>query len=139
MICVNTADVESTQVKKLNYQGKDAEVKHTWIRWLTHKNLGDEEYKHNHALRHFTVGPEGDIPMHAHEYTEIVYVLSGKSVFISAEKNGTIAEREIWPGDCIYTYSFEPHAIKNFSDSESAVFLCCIDCVGDKQNCVPSV
>jgi uncharacterized RmlC-like cupin family protein len=47
--------------------------------------------------------------------------------------------KDVGPGDFVYNYSFEPHAVKNPSDSEPAVFLCCIDCIDDKQNCVPSV
>lgn len=139
MICMKTADVEPIQVKELKYRGKSFEVKNTWIRWLTHKNLGGEEYQHNHALRHFTVGPKGEIPMHSHKYTQIWYMLSGKAIAISANKDGKIEEREVEPGDFVYNYSFELHAVKNPSDSELAVFLCCIDCIDDKQNCVPSV
>lgn len=139
MICMKTADVKPIQVKELKYQSKSFEVKNTWIRWLTHKNLGGEEYQHNHALRHFTVGPKGEIPMHSHKYTQIWYMLSGKAIAISANKDGKIEEREVEPGDFVYNYSFELHAVNNPSDSELAAFLCCIDCIDDKQNCVPSV
>jgi len=139
MICMNTKDVKPTQVKELKYQGKSFEVKNTWVRWLTHKNLGGDEYQHNHALRHFTIGPKGEIPMHSHKYTQIMYLVSGRALCSALSRDAKIEEREIGPGDFAYTYSFEPHATKNLSDSEPAVFLCCIDCVDDKQNCFPAV
>ena len=138
MICMNFKDVEPIQVKELTFEGKSFEVKNTTVRWLTHKNLGGEEYQHNHALRHFTIGPQGEIPVHGHKYTQIMYLLSGKALCISLSREGEREERKIGPGDFVYTYAFEPHAVKNLSDSEPAIFLCCIDCVGDKENCVPS-
>lgn len=139
MICMNAKDVTPTQVRELEYEGKTFEVKETWIRWLTHKNLGGDEYQHNHALRHFTIGPRGEIPMHSHKYTQIMYVVSGKAVLSALSKDGKPEEREVDPGDFGYIYSFEPHAVKNPSNSEPAIFLCCIDCVNDKQNCLSPV
>jgi quercetin dioxygenase-like cupin family protein len=138
MICMNYKDVAPIQVKKINYQGKDFEVKGASIRWLTHKNLGGDEYQHNHALRHFTVAPKGEVPIHQHKYTQIMYVLSGKALSTALSKDGDKEEREIGPGDFVYNYSLEPHGLKNLSDAEPVVFLCCIDCVGDKENCAPS-
>jgi quercetin dioxygenase-like cupin family protein len=138
MICMKTTDVKPIQMKELKYEGKTVEVVNTWVRWLTHKNLGGSEYQHNHALRYFTVGAKGDIPVHNHKYTEIVYMLRGKVLFTSS-KDGEIEEREIEPGDFVYTYAFEPHSFRNLSDTEPANFLCCIDCVDDKQNCAPPV
>lgn len=139
MICLNAKDVTPTPIRELKYEGKTFEVKETWVRWLTHKNLGGDEYQHNHALRHFTIGPRGEIPMHSHKYTQIMYVVSGKAVLSALSEDGKIEEREVGPGDFGYTYSFEPHAVKNLSDSEPAIFLCCIDCVDDKQNCLSPV
>jgi len=136
MICMNTSDVAATQVKETEYQGKSFPVKNVSVRWLTHKDLGGEEYQHNHALRHFTIGPKGEIPMHSHKFTQIMYLVSGQAICCATAKDGEIEEMEIGPGDFAYTYSFEPHAIKNPSKSEPVVFLCCIDCVDDKRNCL---
>lgn len=136
MICMKTTDVEPIQIKELKYEGKRLEVQNTWVRWLTHMNLGSDEYQQNHALRYFTIGPKGNIPMHNHKFTESVYMVRGKVLFTSS-RNGEIEEKEIGPGDFVYTYSFEPHSLRNPSDNEPANFLCCIDCVDDKQNCVP--
>ena len=139
MICMNFKEVEPIQIKEIKYEGKSFEVKGATIRWLTHKNLGGDEYQHNHALRHYTLAPKGECPIHNHKNTQIMYVLSGKAMSSSISKDGQREEREVGPGDFIYNYSFEPHGLKNPSDSEPVVFLCCIDCVDDKQNCVPSV
>lgn len=139
MICMSTADVESIQMKRVKYKGKSFKVSNTWVKWLTHRNLGGEEYKHNHALRQFTVGPGSEVPMHTHKYTHVWYMLSGKVLAVSSNENGKTEEREVGPGDFVYNYSFEPHGLRNLSDCEPAVFLCCIDCIDDKQNCVPSV
>jgi quercetin dioxygenase-like cupin family protein len=133
---MNTNDVTATQVKEMVYQGKSFPVKNVRVRWLTHKDLGGEEYQHNHALRHFTIGPKGEIPMHSHKFTQIMYLISGQAICYATARDGKIEEREFGPGDFVYTYSFEPHATKNPSESEPVVFLCCIDCVDDKKNCL---
>ena len=135
MICMSTGDVASTHVKEIEYQGKIYPVKNVHVKWLTHKDLGGNEYQHNHALRHFTIGPKGEIPMHSHKYTQIMYLVSGNAVCCATGKDGTVEERQVKPGDFAYTYSFEPHAIKNPSETEPVVFLCCIDCVDDRRNC----
>ena len=138
MICMNFKDVEPIQVREINYQGKRSPVKGVTIRWLTHKNLGGEEYQHNHALRHFTIGPQGEVPIHSHKYTQIMYVLSGKAICGVLSTDGKREEREVGPGDFIYNYSFEPHGVRNLSESEPVVFLCCIDCIDGKDNCIPA-
>jgi len=135
---MNAKDVEPIPVRKIKYEGKSFEVKGATIRWLTHKNLGGEEYQHNHALRHFTIAPGGEIPIHNHKCTQIMYVLSGQALCTALAKDGRREEREIGVGDFVYNYSFEPHGMKNLSQTEPAVFLCCIDCVDDKENCVPT-
>ena len=139
MICRNVSQVKSTQVTKFKSDGKTLVVKDTRIKWLTHRKLGGDEYQHNHALRHFTLGPGGEIPMHRHKYTQIMYMLTGKALCGAISREGELEEREVVPGDCIYTYSFEPHDVKNPSQTEPATFLCCIDCVDDKQNCTSPV
>jgi len=67
-----------------------------------------------------------------------MYVLSGQALCTALAKDGRREEREIGVGDFVYNYSFEPHGMKNLSQTEPAVFLCCIDCVDDKENCVPT-
>lgn len=139
MICMNYKEATPIEVKQTTYQGKTYSVKGATIRWLTHKNLGGEEYQHNHALRHFTLAPNGEAPVHSHKYTQIMYVLSGRAICSAVTQDGKLEEREIGPGDFVYYYSLEPHGLRNPSGSEPVVLLCCIDCVDDKKNCVPSI
>jgi quercetin dioxygenase-like cupin family protein len=138
MITQNFREVTPITVRETAYKGKTYPVTGVTVRWLTHKNLGGEEYQHNHALRHFTIAPGGEIPVHAHQFTQIMYVLSGKLVCRVEAQDGRVEEKEVGPGDCVYLYSFEPHGIANRS-AEPAVMLCCIDCVGDKSNCIPTI
>ena len=98
MICSNYKDVESVDL------GNGLKV-----RWLTHKDLGGDEYIHNHALRHFTVAPGTNIALQSHKYVQIMYILSGRLIFSVADKEGNRTEREVGPGDFIYTYSYEEH------------------------------
>jgi len=127
VICKNYKDVESIKLGR-----------GIMIKWLTHKDLGGDEYLHNHALRKLTVAPKSEFEIHNHKYTQIVYILSGKLLFIVLSKDGTREEREIGPGDFVYIHSYEPHGIKNLSDTETVDLLCCIDCIGDKENCIPT-
>jgi quercetin dioxygenase-like cupin family protein len=128
MICKNYKDVEPIKVGR-----------GIMVRWLTHKDLGGDEYLHNHALRMFTIAPKSKVEIHDHKFTQIVYILSGKLLFSVLSQDGTREEREVGPGDYVYTHSYEPHGIINLSDNEPVNLLCCIDCVDDKENCVPTV
>ncbi len=139
MICMNYLDVAPITVRETVYQGKIYAVKGATIRWLTHKNLGGDEYLHNHSLRHFTLEPKGESPIHAHKYTQIMYMLSGKAIASVQTNDGCLREKELGPGDFVYFYSFEPHGLRNPSDVEPAVLLCCIDCIDGKENCSPPV
>ena len=139
MICMNYKDVAPIQVKQSMYNGNPSEVKGATIRWLTHKNLGGEEYQHNHALRHFTLEPKAEMPVHNHKFTQIMFIVSGRALCLTETPDGKIEEQEIGPGDFTYNYSLEPHGLKNLSDTEPVVLVCCIDCIGDKGNCVPAV
>ena len=127
MICKNYKDVEPVKVGE-----------GVMVRWLTHKDLGGDEYLHNHALRMFTVAPKSEVAIHNHEFTQIVYILSGNLVFSVLSHDGTRKDRKVGPGDYVYTYSYEHHGIRNPSDSTPVNLLCCIDCVGDKENCIPT-
>jgi quercetin dioxygenase-like cupin family protein len=101
------------------------------IQWLIHKGVGDDRYGHDFATRIYKI-PVGKIfPMHFHKYVEAVYVLSGRLEFESEEES-----REVGPGDTIYTYSDEPHALTVLGD-EPVEVLCCINCLGDGTNCDP--
>ncbi len=136
MISGNAKDVKEIEMTEASYQGKKHKVVNTRMKWLTHRNLGDESYLHNHALRQVTVGPNGYIPTHNHKHTHVWYMLSGSAVITAINKAGETEEKTIGPGDFVYHYSYEPHSFSN-NGSEPAVFLCCIDCIDDKGNCTP--
>ena len=123
MICINFKDVEEVNLPN-----------GVSLRWLTHKDLGGEEYVHNHNLRQFTVKSGVTISVHEHKFVEIIYILSGNLVFLAEDKGGKYTEYEVGPGDYIYIATNEKHGLRNES-SETAIMLCFSDCVDDKANC----
>ena len=118
MICMNFKDVEPIQVKKINYQGTDFEVKGASIRWLTHKNLGGDEYQHNHALRHFTIAPGGEVPIHQHKYTQIMYILSGKALTVALSEANNLEDGSSWG-----TFNVERGDARGWFDSPVSWYL----------------
>jgi quercetin dioxygenase-like cupin family protein len=138
VIYMNFTEVEPIQVGAVKYQGESRKAEGVTVRWLTHRDLGGEEYQHNHALRHFTIAPGGELPIHSHQYTQIMYLLSGRALCLGLSPDGKPEQQEVGPGDFVYTYSFEPHGLKNPSPTEPVVLLCCIDCVDGKDNCLPA-
>jgi len=131
MLVRNVKEVPEISLKTVLHEGKPLDITGTSIRWLVHNRYGGPEYRHNFALRHFTMKPGGKIPFHAHEYVEAVFVLEGSLIF----KSETEAAR-VGPGDVIYTYTGEGHSLENPSKTETAVFTCTIDCPGDGSNCL---
>lgn len=133
MIVRKLNDVKEFPVTQLVYRGETLAMEGVTIRWLTHKGVGDANYKHNFAMRYFTVKPNCIIPVHDHEYVEGVFVLTGKLKIVSGEEETTIEA-----GDVLYVPSWEPHSLECIS-KEEATFICCIDCLGDKSNCMPGI
>jgi len=132
MIVRNIKDVEAIRAKEVQYQGKAYEVKGTSLRWMVHSELGGPEYKHNYAIRYFTMEPGGFVPMHSHDYVQAAFVLSG-ALLVTTDKE----ERKVGPGDVVYIPSYESHEFKNASQTEEATFTCTIDCPRGKANCSP--
>lgn len=133
MIIRKLNDVQEFPVTQLVYQGETLSMQGVAIRWLTHNGVGDANYKHNFAMRYFTVKPNCTIPAHDHEYVEGVFILTGKLKIVSGEEEAVVE-----PGDLLYVPSWEPHSLKCISE-EDATFICCIDCLGDKGNCLPGI
>ena len=125
MICHNYKDVKAIEVGK-----------GILVRWLTHKDMGGEEYVHNHALRQFIIGPKSGVELHDHKFVQIIFIQKGNLLFRVQDKDGKLTEREVGPGDVIYTHAWEPHGIRNQSETEPVELLCCIDCVDGKDNCI---
>jgi len=124
MIVRNIKDVEAIRLKE--------PFKGVSVRWMVHSDLGGEEYKHNYALRYFTIEPGGSVPTHSHDYVQAAFVLSGEMI-VTTDKE----ERKVGPGDVVYIPSYEPHEFKNASQTQEATFTCTIDCPGGKATCLP--
>ena len=121
MIVRNAKDVEPIEVKEATYHGEKVPVTGCKIRWVVDPETGGDKYNHNFSFRYFVLEPGGEIPMHEHAYEEVVFMLEGALLFSTEEE--TV---EVKPGDAIYTYTFEPHALKNHTSSP-AIFTCSID------------
>ena len=121
MIVRNVEDVEVIEVKEATYHGEKVPVNGCKIRWVVDPETGGDKYNHNFSFRYFVLEPGGEIPMHEHAYEEVVFMLEGSLLFSTEEE--TVEARS---GDAIYTYTYEPHALKNHTSSP-AVFTCSID------------
>ena len=106
-------------------------MKGVTIQWLIHKGIGDERYGHRFALRLYSLPAGKMFPPHFHKYVEAIYILAGRIEFENEEE-----ARECGPGDVVYTYSDEYHGGRVLGDEPCQV-LCCIDCLGDGENCDP--
>ena len=100
MILRNAKQIEPIEIEEITFKGVKYPVKNLTARWLVHKDLGGEEYVHNHAMRHFTIGPSSEIPLHQHKFVEIIYILSGKLISIDIAEDGKRQDIEVGPGDC---------------------------------------
>ena len=128
MIVIKKDEVESIDVGDLT---SIAPLKGVTIQWLIHNNTGDERYGNHFALRRYKIPAGKMFPMHFHKYVEAVYVLSGRIEFQGEEEAW-----DVGPGDVIYTYSDEAHGSTVLGD-EPVELLCCINCLGDGENCDP--
>jgi len=121
----NVREAEERPVERFPFKGIQREVKKVGIRWLSQAGPPDSP---DYGLRFFTVGPQGEIPIHNHFYFQTMYMLTG-SLSVRSHKPDTeevIHEQEAGPGDVIFVPSMEPHSMKNLSGDEEATFLCCI-------------
>jgi len=76
-------DCEGVPIDKFPFKGTQRDVIGTSIRWLSKfgdDGTGNPEY----GLRHFTIQPGGEIPVHNHFYHQTMYILNGEFRRISA-------------------------------------------------------
>jgi len=125
MDILNVNDREEKRIESFPYKSKSLKVREVGIRWLSQAGPPDSP---EYGLRFFTVGPGGEIPIHNHFYVQTMYILSGKMVVYSydRETDEQTSERAVGPHDIIFVPSMEPHSMKNASETENATFLCCI-------------
>ena len=125
MIIMNMNDAKETKIETFPYRGKPYEVKNVWIRWLSQAGPKDSP---DYGLRFFTIGPDGQIPIHNHFYIQTMFILSGRLSATSyrVETDEEVEEKTVGPGDFVFVPSMEPHSLRNLSGSENVTFLCCI-------------
>ena len=86
------------------------------IRWLITKDMGAE----NFAMRLFEVEPEGNTPLHSHEWEHEIIIHAGKGeVFCEGEWV------PVTRGYTVFIPGNEEHQIRNAGD-ELLVFACVI-------------
>ena len=133
MIVMNVNDKKDEKIKTYPYRGKPLPVKDVSIRWLSQAGPeGAPEY----GLRFFTIGPNGEIPIHNHLYYQTMYILTGHlKVFKHDSKTDRIVEEKaLGPNDFVFIPTMEPHSMKNVSDKEKVTFLCCIANVYEEES-----
>ena len=125
MQVLNVNDKKDQKIETYPYKGKPLQVKNVGIRWLSQAGPdGAPEY----GLRFFTIGPEGEIPIHNHQYYQTMYILSGRLSVTSYDlkTDQKVEEKIMGPDDFVFIPSMEPHSMRNISDQEKVTFLCCI-------------
>ncbi|MDM8517095.1 cupin domain-containing protein [Desulfobacterales bacterium HSG16] len=126
-------DREAVKMEKIPFKGKDRNIIGTSIRWLS--QCGDDGFGYpEYGLRHFTIEPGGEIPIHNHFYHQTMYILTGTFECYEYDMDSEEKTRiEITgPGDFVFVPSMEPHGMKNIGE-EPATFLCCIGNVYEKE------
>ena len=105
------------------------------VQWIISNEIGDERYRHNYAVRKYTLQPGlilDEIPFHNHDYVQSPHIISGKMVF----ESGDGEKVEVGPGDTLYFYSNEPHK-GTVLGSEPVELICIIDCPNGEKDCFP--
>lgn len=69
------AGCPKTKIQDYPYKGKKYPVKEVGIQWLSQAGLKDSP---EYGLRLFTIGPEGEIPIHNHLHYQTMYILTGQ-------------------------------------------------------------
>ncbi len=129
MIVRKLNEVEGKVITQLEHEGKKVNVGKVQMKWLSYQNLGG--YKHDFIVRHVVYESGTKVPMHEHEYAHSLYILKGRFEITSG--GGT---KEMGPDTFIDIPPFEPHEAKNIGN-EQASSLCCINCIGIGENCIP--
>ena len=131
----NYKDCEAKQIEKFPFKGDMRDVVGTRIRWLS--SCGDDGAGYpEYGLRHFTIEPQGQIPIHNHFYHQTMYILSGRFECwqFDTESEAVVKRVEVGPGDFVYVPSMEAHGMRNLSEADPASFLCCICNVYEDQD-----
>ena len=109
-------------MKHVNYKEikeeipKEEGVKDTTIRWLISKDDGAE----NFAMRLFEMQPNGNTPLHQHDWEHEVFVIEG-----SGELRNKTEKNPFKKGDVVFVPAMEWHQFVNTGE-DIVKFLCLI-------------
>jgi quercetin dioxygenase-like cupin family protein len=106
---INFKDVRIDEVKESGIQG-------VTIRWL----ISQKDGAPNFAMRIFEVAPGGFTPYHKHSWEHEVFILEGKGLLVTDEKNLPLKK-----DDAVFVPPDENHQFKNDSE-EKFIFICLI-------------
>ncbi|MCK4426892.1 MAG: cupin domain-containing protein [candidate division Zixibacteria bacterium] len=102
-------DVEVEQVKEAGSKG-------VTVRWL----IAEKDGVTNFAMRLFEVEPSGFTPYHKHSWEHEVFILQGRGILVTEEKNFPLKK-----DDAVFVPPDEKHQFKNDSD-EKFTFICVV-------------
>lgn len=85
--------------------------------------VGREDGAPTFSMRQFTVAPNGNTPLHKHNYEHEVYVLQGSGQFVSGVDGNTI--RPIKAGNVVFVPANQMHQFRNVS-TQDLKFICLI-------------
>jgi quercetin dioxygenase-like cupin family protein len=125
MIVHNVNEKPDQRIESYPYKGKPYPVKDVCIRWLSQAGPEDSP---EYGLRYFTIGPNGEVPIHNHLYYQTMYILTGRLRCFQYDPNTdkVVDEKILAPNDFIFIPTMEVHSMRNESDKEPVTFLCCI-------------
>ena len=109
MKIANFKDVKVEEIKEPDSEG-------VTVRWL----ISQKDGAPNFAMRIFEVEPGGFTPYHKHFWEHEVFILEGRAVLVTEEKNHPLKK-----GDAVFVPSDENHQFKNDSDGK-LTFICLV-------------
>jgi quercetin dioxygenase-like cupin family protein len=129
----NAKHALNTKIEVYPYKDTKYVVKDVWVRWLSQAGPEDNP---EYGLRFFTVGPQGEIPIHKHFFYQTMYILTGSLLVYSYDSDTDEKNQEMTagPNDVVFIPSMEPHSAYNPSDTEECTFLCCIANVYEEED-----
>ena len=95
---------------------KETGSKDVTVRWL----ISEKDGAPNFAMRLFEVGPGGFTPYHTHSWEHEVFVLQGRGILVTQEKNLPLKK-----DDAAFVPPDEVHQFKNDS-GERFTFICVV-------------
>jgi quercetin dioxygenase-like cupin family protein len=95
---------------------KEPGSKDVTLKWL----ISEKDGAPNFAMRIFEVEPGGFTPYHKHSWEHEVFILQGRGVLVSEEKNLPLKKN-----DAVFVPPEESHQFRNDSD-EKLTFICLV-------------